>query len=215
MKIITYPLLVLVFFGLLSSCSSTVDKGESPSKVDAPLVEDKYRLLKDREAFEEIRKQVPADKKIENDELAFILQWMNEEKRPPSEVREKFNTAARKKRDLFQKDMKKIREAYVKQERKDREAFTKEQAKVRKDFVGNKPSREERKEFFDELDSKRKDFHTQQREKRDEFEADMRDKRKNFEDYMHEMTAQFNQEHRAYSKRYEEAKKQKAVDSEM
>ncbi len=37
----------------------------------------------------------------------------------------------------------------------------------------------------------------------------MRDQRKNFDDYAREKTSEFNQEHRAYSKKYEELKKEK------
>lgn len=187
------------------SCSSSSEK----SSIDQPLVEDKYRLTKDRDSLEEIRKDVPPERQAENDELAFMLQWMGKVEKHPSQIREKFNSVVSKKRQVFQKDMTRRREDYVKKERKDREVFNKEIEKTRKSFVASKPAPEERREFFNDLETKRKDFYTDQREKRDDFEADMRDRRKNFEDYIRERNMEFNQEHRAYTKRYEDDQKQK------
>lgn len=198
------PRILLVGMTLvLGACAST-----NESKVDAPLVEDKYKLSVDRAAYEKLREEIPAEKRRENDEVAFVMQWMGEVKRPPGEVREKFNSALSKKRNLFQKDMEKRREAFVKKERKDREDFQREQTRQRENFVSMKRKPEERKEFFDDLDLRRKDFNAAQREFRDEFEAEIRDRRKNFEDYTREKTNEFNQEHRVYTKRYEDFRKE-------
>lgn len=186
----------------LAACAS-----KGPDTVDQPIVEEKYRLSADRKALEDIRAQVPEDKRRENDEIAFILQWMGEVKKSPGEIREKFNSAVSKKRSEFQKDMEKRRETYVKDERKNRDAFQKEQEAQRADFKKRKSNSDERKAFFDDIESKRRDFYTDQREKRDAFESDMRDRRRNFDDYVREKTSEFNQEHRAYSKRYDDYKK--------
>jgi hypothetical protein len=188
-------------------CSLAACASNTESTVDAPLVEGKYKLSADREALQEIREQIPEDKRQENDEIAYSLQWMGEVKRPPGEVREKFNSGVSKKRALFQKDMQTRRETFVKKERKDREEFQRELETSRKAFSSKKPGSEERKRFYDEHDTKRKDFYSSQRERRDAFEADIRDRRKNFDDYIREKTAEFNQEHRAYSKRFDDMKK--------
>lgn len=190
-------------FLLAAACASS----PGPETVDRPIVEDKYKLSADRQALDELRAQVPEDKRRENDEIAFALQWMGEVKRPPGQIREKFNSAVSKRRNEFQKDMNKRREEYVKKERAARDAFQKDQENARQDFRSRKSTADERKSFFDDLDARRKDFYTDQREKRDAFESDMRDRRKNFDDYIRERTSEFNQEHRAYVKRFEDWKK--------
>lgn len=193
----------LVLPWMVSGCAS----GKSVEAVNAPLVEDRYRLSADRQAFDQIRAEVPEDQRRENDELAFVLQWMGEVKHRPAEIREKFNSAVAKKRSVFQKDMTNARSEFVKAERRERETFQKESENSRRDFRNRKASADERKAFFDDLDQKRRDFYAGQRERRDAFEAEARDKRKNFDDYIREKTAEFNQEHRAYSKRYDDWKK--------
>ena len=110
---ILFSTLVGACFLLLCSCE-TSDKKPSPS---APLVQDQYRLKEDREAFNEIRKDIPDDKKKQNDEMALVLNWMSDIQRPPGDVREKFDSIVTKKRNLFQKDMEKHREEFVKKER--------------------------------------------------------------------------------------------------
>src|SRR5688572_12945619 len=75
-----------------------------------PLVDSKYSLSADRAALEEMRKDVPEEKKQENDELAYLLKLTEEVKRPPSEIRTQFDSVLRKKRELFNKDLKKERE---------------------------------------------------------------------------------------------------------
>ena len=189
---------------VLAACSSPGPKSE-----DAPLVEDKYRLSADRQAFDEIRGQVPAEKKIQNDEMAFVLQKMDGHTSPTA-VREAFNSAMSKKRDVFQKDLTKKREAYVKDEKVRREEFLRGLERERNDFKGKKADSETRRRFFDDIDARRRDFFAGEREKRDDFEAQIRDQRKNFDDYLRERRDEFNAEHRAYQKRYDEEQKAKA-----
>ncbi|MBX2988631.1 MAG: hypothetical protein KF802_12105 [Bdellovibrionaceae bacterium] len=193
----------VVCSGALIACSSAPRE----SRVDEPLVDGKYQLSADREALDRLREQVPPEKRQENDEIAFTLQWMSETKMPPAEVRNRFNAAVSKKRNAFNKDMDRRRKEFVRKERQDREEFTRESESARRAFSGLKRSADERKKFYDESDQKRRDFHAGQRERRDEFEGDIRDRRRNFEDYVREKTADFNQEHRVYSQRYDQAKK--------
>lgn len=197
-RCIFYSLVGVSLF-LLPSCQLE----SKTSSVNAPIVQDQYRLKEDREAFAEIRKEVPEDKKYQNDEQALILNMMSDLKHTPFEIREKFDSLVTKKRDLFQKNMDKHREEYVKKERRDREDFTKTAEISRKKFTQGKHSTDEKSEFFAEQDTQRRSFYSDQREKRDEFEANAHDQRKNFDDYIHAKTMEFNQEHRAYIKRYQ------------
>ncbi len=202
-RLVIYSL-VGAWFLLLNGCQSESKKLPE----DQPLVQDQYRLKEDREAFAEIRKNVPEDRQKQNDERALILYMMSDLNRSPGEIREKFDSIVTKKRDVFQKNMDQRREEYVKKERKDRESFTKTAETDRKKFTDGKHSSDEKSEFFADQDTRRRDFYSNQREKRDEFEADVRDQRKNFDDYIRQKTMEFNQDHRAYTKRYETYQKE-------
>lgn len=199
--------LVSVIFILGCQISTKRSEGGSSQNENAPLVDDKYTLTADRQQLEELRKSIPEEKKKENDELAFMSQLFADDKKSPSQIREKFDGILRKKREVFQKDMTKARETYVKEEKKRKDEFTKQQEEARSDFKKSKTSRDENTAFYTELDAKRKEFYSAEKDKRDEFESNMRDKRKNFDDYAREKSNEFNQELRAYTKRFEETKK--------
>ncbi len=211
----------LITLTLISTLASTLVGCGSASKApnvykendNRPLVDSKYSLSADRKQFEELRAEVPEDRRHENDESALILDMVSdtktELKRPPSEIRSKFDTMLRKKREIFNKDMGKEREIYTKAERKKRETFLKEQQEARGIFNREKQSRERKNEYYKELDARRTEFFSTEREKRADFESDVRERRKSFEDYTREKTGEFNQELKAYQKRYDEAKKQR------
>ena len=74
----------LVIYSLVGTCSLFLTSCQLESKkplVAEPLVQDQYRLKEDREAFAEVRKEVPDDKKRQNDEQALILNMMSDLKR--------------------------------------------------------------------------------------------------------------------------------------
>lgn len=202
---------VIYLVALLCGCSLQTKRPELQSKAveDRPLVDPKYSMAADRSELEQLRKDIPAETKKRNDELALLMSLMGEIKRQPSEIREKFNSLMSKKREVFQKDITKRREEFQKKQTKDRDAFTKQMEATRKDFTDGKHTSQERNDFFTEIETKRRDFYADQREKRDEFEEQVREDRKNFEDYARERTNEFNEEHRAYTKRYDEFQKAK------
>jgi hypothetical protein len=196
---------------LLVACASSQKAPENAyrsAEDNRPLVDDKYSLQADRKALDEARNQVPPDKKRQNDELALIVGMMNETKKSPSDIRSQFDSLLRKKRSLFDKDITKERETFTKEERKNREAFLKTQQAQRETFNHEKHSRDEKNDFFKDLDQKRAEFFSVERDKRADFESDVRERRKSFEDYAREKQDEFNQELRAYTKRYEDFKKQ-------
>ena len=199
-------LLFVSLFGL-QSCSSNEKASERTEK--GVSVDDKYRISSDRQTLAEIRKDIPPEVQKNNDELAYIFQLMSEMRYSPSEVREKFNSAVRKKRDVFQKDMQRKRDEYNKAEKSQRETFTQDQNQQRNEFKRERADRDRTKDFFAKLEEQRKTFYSENRQKRDEFESDVRVQRKDFEDYIREKNNEFNQEHRAYTKRFDEAKKDK------
>ncbi len=200
----------------LVACSSDEKKSQNMFREageNRPLVDGKYSLADDRKALDDLRAQVPEDKRQANDEMAFVMNLVSDEKtglkKSPSEIRSKFDSILRKKRDLFDKDMRKERDEFTKVERKKRETFLKEVDKARDQFGKESHTREEKNEFYKEIDAKRSEFFSVERDKRNDYESDNRERRKNFEDYTRQKSDEFNQEMRAYQKRFDEAKKQR------
>jgi hypothetical protein len=174
----------------------------APVSQNAPLVDPKYSVAKDRSTLDDLREDIPVPLRKENDEKALIADLTTELKYPPEVVREKYAGIVRKKRDLFNKDMQKQRDEYNKAEKRTRDDFLKSLEEERKDFLSRKESREARTEFFNQIDEKRRDFFSAQKDKREEFESDFREKRKNFEDYVKERNDTFNEELKDYSARW-------------
>lgn len=200
---IQFAVSALLLFTLAACQVET--KREEPavkSSTNRPLVDPKYSLVQDRSEFDRLRESVPEEKRQANDEKALFAEWTVELKKSPSDVREKFDTLVRKKRDLFNKDMTKTREQFTKSLEKKRADFLKDIESKRKDFANQKKSRDEKNDFFNELDGQRRSYFSEEREKRDEFEANVRDQRKNFEDYIAEKRADFNSEMKAYTEKY-------------
>ena len=191
---------VLTFFFV--ACASS----ESDRK-DPPLVEGAYRITEDRAKFDELRSQVPEERRVENDEKAFDLELLSNPKRSPQDIKNRFDQALRKKRETFNRDMNRERELYGKEERRRREAKLKELQKERKEFNSAKPDREKRNEFTRDQDERRKDFFAREREARNDFESGFRQRKKDFEDYARTRQSSFYQELKAFTKQYEEEKR--------
>ena len=202
---------------ILSSCSVSTKRAELQSDDDKPTeVADEVSLRADRSEVADLRKDIPDDVKKENDELALVLSMMKDGTDEPGKVRDRFNTAVRKKREKFDKTMRKQRDDFTKTERKTREEFLKNLKSERDSFVsGRKRTADARKEFFDDQDVKRRDFFSDQTDKRREFESEVNEERKTFEDYVREQTNRFNQEHREYSTAYYDRQKAEALKKRM
>ena len=216
-------LLNILFFGcVVFGCQIKTERGESPessaslaneSAVDKlkkdPRQNERYSLVEDRAKFEDLRKDIPTETKIRNDEKALIMDWMADYQKEPSDIRNKFSTLVMRKRENFNKDMNKIREQYSKEETKKKDAFNKSLAEERAEIKDQKVTREKRTELYGEIDGKRKDFYAQLREDRDSFETDYRQKRKDFEEYLKERSDSFYAELKDYTLKFNELKKQK------
>lgn len=200
---------VLAFFWLALSCSQKPPANQYEPQPGNPLVDRHYSLSADREKLEELRKDIPEETKIRNDEEAFIQQLVNEVKRPPADVRRAFDSAVRKKRHEMDRDLQRLRKDFSAQEKKERDAFLKEQTRARQEFLRGKPTKEARTEFFREQDEKRRTFFSDAREKRNDFESQVRERRKEFEDRVRARTNEFNQEMRAYTRKYNDMKREK------
>lgn len=215
-KYCLFLVLIVVLGFTLVGCGNAEKKGTNvyrSADEARPLVEDKYSISADRKAFDEIRSQIPEEKKRQNDQLALILQMVSDSqtelKKAPADIRSQFDGILRKKREQFDKDLTRERETVTKEERKKREAFLNSQQSARDGFASGKHTRDEKNEFYKDLDEKRSEYFSSERERRADFESDSRERRKNFEDYTRGKSNEFNQELRAYQKRYDEAKKER------
>jgi hypothetical protein len=208
--------LSLVAMSLFVGCAVSSKRAELQDADEKPVgVADEVSLRADRSELNELRKDVPDEIKKSNDELALVLSLMKDGTEEPSKVRDRFNTAVRKKREKFDKQINKRREDFTKTERKNREDFLKQAKADRESFTRKKHASDERKEFFDDQDTKRRDFFSDQQDKRKEFESQATEDRRTFEDYMREQTNNFNQELRAYSTQYYDRQKAEALKKRM
>lgn len=192
----------LTFLSLSACQVETKRQTLSSSSQDKPLVDPKYSLVQDRSEYDRLRESVPPEKKQTNDEKALFAEWTFDLKKSPSEVREKFENVVRKKRELFNKDMTTAREQFTKSQEKKRVEVLKDLENKRKDFANQKKSRDEKNEFFNEIDGQRRTYFSEERDRRDEFESNVREQRKNFEDYINEKRLEFNSEMKAYTEKY-------------
>lgn len=203
---------LLSIFGLvvvISGCQTNETKNQYvKADNDRPLVDEKYSLQSDREAVEQLRQDIPAAIRNENDQKALMLNLFGDSKKPPAKVREEFDQIVRKKRELFDRDLQKEREKFNQQERKNRDVFLKQMAQTRGQFMQTKSSKDARDDFFKEQEDKRKEYFANERERRQDFESDVRERRKNFEDYMREKQNEFHQELKAFTKKRDEFEKE-------
>jgi len=187
--------------------STSAESSNSDIKQINPRTDNRYNLTEDREKFDKLRTEVPDKTKTINDEKALILSWMQDFKKEPSDVRDKYNSLVRKKRDKFNDDMQKIREDFAKQEKKRREDFLKDLDSERSDIKEKKLNREKSAELYTEIENKRKEFFSKERDQREDFEGDYRQKRKDFEEYLKEKSDEFNFELKSYTDKFNDLKK--------
>src|SRR3954465_589750 len=191
--LVTCPLL----FTLASGCGALDKRNADKEKRDAATkaqaasstkIPDEVTLKEDRSQLDELRKDIPEDVRRENDEVAFILKNMATMEEEPSKVRDKFQTAVRKRRDKMDNQLRKERDDFSKNERTSRETFLEKLKSEREDFNASKRDSKERTRFFDKQDGARKDFFADQSEKRKDFESNITERRRDFEDYVREKT---------------------------
>lgn len=223
MKQLSYILSLGCVLGTLTlGCQISTSRGEGPASEEVVKTEqtpqeklksdvrkdERYNLAEDRAKFDELRKDIPPDTKIRNDERSLYMEWMSGYRTDPSSIRMRFSNLVSKKRENFNKDMNKIREEYSKDENKRKESFSKQANEDRNDIKNQDVSRDRRAELYNELEAKRKDFYSKIREDRDSFESDYRQKRKDFEEYIKEKSDVFYAELKEYTTKFNELKKQ-------
>lgn len=198
----------LLIAAILAVACSHSSKNQSENAAENSS--DEISLKADRTEYDQMRKDIPSEVRKENDELAGLLQLLRRpdgEYEKPEKIRERFNKIMREKRERMDKQFRREREDFGRLEKDQREEMTERQKKERDDFLGDKPSSEAKKKFFEKQQDKRGRFYEDAREKRRSFEAQISTRRRDFEDYVREKTNLFNQEYRNYQKEYEERMK--------
>ncbi|MCB0349587.1 MAG: hypothetical protein KDD38_00290 [Bdellovibrionales bacterium] len=165
-------------------------------------------LANDRKTIEELRKNIPAEKRQENDQLKEILSLMGEVKDHPSKIRDRFNRVTQRMRQDQRKASSRARSDYNRIEKKNREEFFRKLKEEREDFKSNKASREESKRFYDEQNRIRREYTSDERDRRSQFNADNKAQGDDFNAMMREKNREFTAELRAYTQRYNDYQKE-------
>lgn len=168
--------------------------------------EGELSLEQDRKELDKLRKDIPSDVKVENDDLAFILKLFDDKKRESNGIRREFDNAINRVRKKKQSDWKKIRDDYNKKEKEIRSAYVSAAAQKRKEFLASKPVKENSDRFFAEERDARKAFFSDERDKRGDFESDQKAEKKTFEEFISGKRKEFDDLMRIFRKDQEELK---------
>jgi hypothetical protein len=182
----------------------TAAAAESPE----PAVADgEVSIREDMTTIEDLRKNIPEQKRQENDALKNVLSLLGEVKAPPAQHRDKFNRVMRDMREKRRREAQKTRENFNKKERKDREAFLKDLKESREKFNKSKTDKDERKDFYNDQDMRRREFFANERDARKEFESEIRQQDSDFNAFYREKNDEFNKELRIYTQSFNDLQK--------
>jgi len=186
--------LVLLAFG----CTSVHERSSTDSN--------EVSIKEDQEKLNEMRKDIPEEKRKSNDRLGEMLKRWKDDHMPPERLRDKFSDEIRKQRAEVEKRHKREREDFTRGQQDKRKAFQDKQKEAREDFLSSKPKSEKREQFISRQGEDRDRFNSDARDTRDEFEERIRDERKDFESDISDRWSEFRSEYPEYVKAYNEAK---------
>jgi len=186
----------LVLLG--NACSSTHSRSSGDT--------DDVSVKEDQEKLNEMRKDIPEERRKSNDRLSEMLKRWKDDRMPPERLREKFSDEIRKQREAIEKRHKREREDFTRSQQDQRKAFQEKQKEAREDFFSSKPKSEKREQFVNRQGEDRDRFNSDAHDARDEFEERIRDERKDFESGISDRWSEFRAEFPEYSKAYNDAK---------
>lgn len=163
-------------------------------------------LKSDQEQLEDLRAQIPEEKRHENDELAVIMAMVvdTEFKERPENIRIRFDRLMHQRREDFRKDNERSRSDYSEKERNKREKFLSDQKADREKFKKKKRTPKVAQKYYQEQDVKRRDYFADERDNRKRFESEYRQKTSDFNFRITDWKRKFEEEFRAYQKRHKE-----------
>ncbi len=196
----------------IGACSS------GPALNDYSSKSSEVSLAEDRSQLDALRKDLPSEKKIENDELAMLLNSLNpgtsETVLPSYQISERFSRIIRRKREEFQRGLKTERDDFTRNEKRSREKFLQDQKSARDGFNRSKKSSDDRRYFSEDQSQKRDAYFADSREKRMSFEEQIRTKQKDFDFLVRSKTTEFNEllkSYNAYIREREKIKKKEQM----
>lgn len=198
---------LLVIILMLSGCALKTKERSQGASSELDANSEEVSFLSDNKEIEELRKNIPEQKKADNDLLRETLMLLGTVEKPPHKHREHFDNLIRRIRNDHQKKMRKAREDYSRKEKNAREDFLRKLKEEREDFNSDKPDRLKRERFIQEQERRRRDFTANERDKRQQFDGDMRQKESDFSALMRDRTNEFYRELKLYEKRYTEWKR--------
>jgi len=194
-----YSTLVLFAYGCTSVHEHNSWDRNSPDSGEVSVKEDQDKL-------NEMRKDIPEEKKKTNDRLGEMLKRWKDDRMAPERLRDKFSDEIRKQRTEIEKRHKREREDFTRGQQDSRKAFQEKQKDAREDFLSSKPKSEKREQFISRQGEDRDRFNSDAHDARDEFEERIKDERKEFESDISDRWSEFRSEYPEYVKAYNEAK---------
>ena len=211
--------LLISFVFILGSCAGIekrMEQQNNKNQGDKPQDGVEVSLKQDRSELKELRKDIPIQKQRENDELAYLLNMLREDREiNTSSVRQRFNRELRKRRNIYKKVMKKRRDEFTKNQKRAREEFVAKQKSERTSFNRSTKDREDRAQFFSEQDQERRTFFGDQRDRSSAFRDETNQRQRNFNDEIREKQKEFNQLIRDYDRRQRERRKALRTEKNM
>jgi len=204
---------LLIIPMLLVGCATS--KSDNPRKISEQrqLVRDQLTseisLKEDRHQLDDLRKEIPKEKKEANDELAFSLNQTSELKEEPSKIRQRYQNVMEKRRRRFNDKVTKLRRQYQTDETARRDKFFKDQNKARDNYRAENHSASDSHEYYNQLDKDRLEFFAREREKRADFDDEIHQQTHDFNEYMKMKYDEFIEQMRIYTQRYDQMKKEK------
>ena len=198
----------LLLFSLCFSISFIINasSSEPPKKSGTESSDQELSLQQDRAELDKLRKDIPEDVKRENDDMAFILKLFEDKKRKPSKIKRQFDKAYNRIRKKKQKEFKRERKEFTRIEKSQRKKSIAEAKKKRKEYLDSKPTKDDKKTFFDDERTKRKEYFSDEKEKRRDFESDLRARKKESDDFLRDRRKEFSDRLRQFKKDQKELK---------
>lgn len=182
-----------------AGCSTRTVRDQHP--------EAEISLKDDQRSIEELRKNIPEEKRKANDELKSILNDFGQIKEPPERIRDRFQRMSDRQRDKFRRDGQRERDLFDRAEKKRRDEFNEKMTQQREEFNSRHVSNDDRKKFYEDLEQRRRDFNADERTQRDDFNRETKQRSDDFNTDMHDRTIDFNERYRDYVLKYQEAQK--------
>jgi|GEM_PF-5793804 len=152
----------------------------------------------DRQAFSDLRKEIPTNRQNVNDEEALLSELFVGPHPKEERIRERFERILRKKREIHQRELQTQRQQFDKEQKSKREEFQKKQNLERSQFLKRKNAPEERRSFYADQETERLEFNKILKDQRDQFEDQIRSQGREFDSYAREKSSDFNQRLRAF-----------------